>query len=325
MKKGKIIPLIKQILSAIKPYLRWFILGLTVFFIAKTLKDHAGEVVALRVSNTGWGILAIALFFTPLAHIWSGWVWNLILRELNQPVSGIWSVQTYLKTNIAKYLPGNVWHFYGRILAAKSIGISLEAATVSVLLEPLLMASAALAIAFVTIQHQGIQVSYLLIGQIIGLVALSIGIHPKILNRVIQYLSRVKAKNRTANIIEATVTKIERYPLIPLLGELGFVGLRGIGFLLTMLALTEINISNIPLLMGAFSLAWLFGLIIPGAPGGMGVFEATMLTILGKTFSPGLMLGTVALYRVVSIIAEAIGAGGASLGELLTRKNGNLN
>lgn len=325
MKEGRIIPRIKKILSGLKPYLRWFIFGATLFFLAKTLKDHTEEVLALRFSNGGWIILAIALLFTLLAHIWSGWVWNLILRELNQPVSGIWSVQTYLKTNIAKYLPGNVWHFYGRIIAAKSIGISLEAATVSVLIEPLLMASAALSIALITLPNQGMQAAYLIIGQILGLVAIAIGIHPTILNKVIQYLSRLKVKNKQPNIQEAKVTKIKRYPVIPFLGELGFVGLRGIGFLLTMLALTPINTSNIPLLLGAFSLAWLLGLVVPGAPGGMGVFEATMLTILGKTFSPGLMLGTVALYRVVSIIAEAVGAGGASLGELLTRKNGNLN
>lgn len=325
MKNSKIAAAIAPIVSVFKPYLRWFILGATLFFLAKTLKDHVREVVALRIGSTGWAILAFSLLFTLLAHIWSGWVWNSILRELNQPVSISWSVSTYLKTNIAKYLPGNVWHFYGRILAAKSIGISLEAATVSVLLEPLLMASAALAIALITIPNRGMPTSYLAIGQIAGLIAIAIGIHPRILNQVIQYLSRLKAKNKKAKLLESTVTKIERYPLIPLLGELGFVALRGIGFLLTMLALTNIEISNIPLLMGAFSLAWLLGLIVPGAPGGMGVFEATMLTILGKTFSPGLMLGTVALYRVVSIIAEAIGAGGASLGELLTRKKSNLN
>ena len=48
-----------------------------------------------------------------------GWVWGWILRELDQPVSVPWSIATYLKTNIAKYLPGNIWQFYGRVVAAK--------------------------------------------------------------------------------------------------------------------------------------------------------------------------------------------------------------
>jgi len=65
-----------------------------------------------------------------------GW----ILYELNQPTSSQF-VQIYLQTNIAKYLPGNVWH-YGRISAAVKAGVSGSAATLSVLLEPLLMAAA---------------------------------------------------------------------------------------------------------------------------------------------------------------------------------------
>jgi len=61
------------------------------------------------------------------------------LDSLNQPVTSSQFVQIYLQTNIAKYLPGNVWH-YGRISAVKA-GVSGSAATLSVLLEPLLMAA----------------------------------------------------------------------------------------------------------------------------------------------------------------------------------------
>ena len=46
-------------------------------------------------------------------------------------------------------LPGNIWHFYGRIAATKQVGIKVEVAILSVLIEPLLMAAAALAIALV--------------------------------------------------------------------------------------------------------------------------------------------------------------------------------
>jgi hypothetical protein len=44
-----------------------------------------------------------------------------VLRELNQSVSSIEFIKVYLKTNIAKYLPGNFWHYYGRIMEAKNV------------------------------------------------------------------------------------------------------------------------------------------------------------------------------------------------------------
>ncbi|MBE9139168.1 UPF0104 family protein, partial [Nodosilinea sp. LEGE 07088] len=63
-----------------------------------------------------------------------------------------------------------------------------------------------------------------------------------------------------------------------------------------------------------FSLAWLAGLVIPGAPGGMGVFEAIAVTLLQDTLSMGVVLSAVALYRLVGTVAEAAGAGLAILG-----------
>ena len=73
-----------------------------------------------------------------LAHIWAGWVWSWIIKEFDRNPSSIKLIQAYLKTNIAKYLPGNVGHYIGRIMAAKDLRVSTSAATVSVLLEPLL-------------------------------------------------------------------------------------------------------------------------------------------------------------------------------------------
>jgi uncharacterized membrane protein YbhN (UPF0104 family) len=43
------------------------------------------------------------------------------------------------------------------------------------------------------------------------------------------------------------------------------------------------------------------------------VFEATAIALIGEPFSDGLVLSSVALYRLISTSAEALGAGFASL------------
>jgi glycosyltransferase 2 family protein len=75
-----------------------------------------------------------------------------------------------------------------------------------------------------------------------------------------------------------------------------------------------LSIESIPLLFTAFSLAWVLGLIIPGAPGGLGVFEVTAISLLQHSFSTGAVISAIALYRLISIIAETTGAGLASIG-----------
>ena len=294
------------------------ILGGTLFFLANALKDHWQEVAAIRIDAVGWATLAIAVGVTLLAHTWSGWVWTWILQELNQPVSSSQFIQIYLKTNIAKYLPGNVWHYYGRITAAKTAGVSGSAATLSVLLEPLLMAAAALAIVLLSIQSVAMNSRVTLQGlSLLGLAAVLMAIHPWFLNVAIRFIGRLKLKATNSSAVDASVGLV-RYPLRPLLGELGFLGLRGTGFLLTLLALKPLELSQIPLLLGAFSFAWLLGLVVPGAPGGIGVFEATALELLEQRFSPGLIISAIALYRLVSILAEAAGAGLAWLDERIS-------
>ncbi|HIK33268.1 MAG TPA: UPF0104 family protein [Oscillatoriales cyanobacterium M59_W2019_021] len=299
----------KQLISRLKPHLRWVIFGATLFFLATAFKQNWQEVAAIEIGLQGWCILGLALLGTMLAQTWAGWVWGWILEEFNQTADPIWATRTFLKTNIAKYLPGNIWHFYRRVWAAQNAGISLEAATLSVVVEPLLMASAALAMGLL------LATSNTWLWQSAALAVVATTLHPRVLSPVAERLSLVKAKAFRSEISEGSIFQMKRYPLRPWLGELGFLVWRGAGFVLIVLALSPVSPQQFPLLISGFSLAWLLGLILPGAPGGLGVFEATALALLDNTFSTGLILSAVAIYRVVSILAEAGGAGLAWLDE----------
>ena len=296
----------KQILARIKPYLRWFILGGVLFFLVKTVKDRFAEVAAVRIDSLGWWILALAVAVTILAHVWSGWVWTWILAIFKQPLGIKEGIRVYLLTNIAKYSPGNIWHFYGRISAVGKKGGSRGAVTLSVLLEPLLMAAAALLIGLLSSTLRGVEVNFgarTLWLQLAALVAVLIGIQPRILNPLLHRLSR--SKNKADASTEAI--QLTKYPLAPFLGEMGFVLFRGTGFILTFVALQTVTWQQVPQLLTSFSFAWLLGLVVPGAPGGLGIFEVTAYGLLDDAQFPT-EIAAVALYRLISILAEAIAA-----------------
>ena len=307
----------KAVLAGLKPLLRWFVLGAVLFFLLQVLRNHWQGVAGIRIAAAGWASLAIALGLTLLAHIWAGWVWSRILqRDFRQPVPAGKLIQSYLQTNLAKYLPGNIWHYYGRVSAATQAGATLESATVSVLLEPLLMAAAALIVALLS--GQAVRVGAIATNAVFAwewvvlqwliLLATLVAIHPWVLNPVLQKLATVKQK-ALPSAAAAVSVQVDDYPWAALLGNVGFLLLRGAGFLFFFLAIYPINAAQIPSLLGGFSLAWLMGLIVPGAPGGLGIFEATAIALLGHLHSPAILLSVVACYRVVSVVAEAIGAG----------------
>ncbi|MEL7330644.1 MAG: YbhN family protein, partial [Cyanobacteria bacterium J06560_2] len=297
---------IKSLLVQIKPYLRWVILGGTLFFIVKTLRDHWQEVTTIQLAPQAGYLLPLAFAVTLVAHAWSGWVWHWFLALFNQPQSGFWSVSVYLKTNVAKYLPGNVWHFFGRARALQATGTPTGTAVLAVVMEPLLMAVAALILAclcggkIVGIHSLGLQVAVLC--------GVLVSIHPRFFNPILQRLAQAKAKaqglDKEIEVEAGKSPRLRAYPLRPLLGEMGFVGLRSLGFILIVTTLHATTPSQIPTLIAAFSLAWLMGLVVPGAPGGIGVFEATAIPLLSGQFPVAIVLSSVAIYRLVSVLAE---------------------
>jgi uncharacterized membrane protein YbhN (UPF0104 family) len=143
-------------------------------------------------------------------------------------------------------------------------------------------------------------------------------LHPRFLNPAIKLLDRWKNKKSDGENQLINSFIIKRYPVKPLLGELVFLGLRAAGFILTMLALNSLTWAQIPFLVGAFSCAWVLGLVVPGAPGGLGVFETTAMLLLQYHFPAALVISAIALYRLISILAETVGAALASLFERIS-------
>jgi hypothetical protein len=291
----------------IKAYARWLIIGITLFFVAATVKHHWDQVKQVTLDAHGLLFLGFALGITLLAHLWSAQVWFKFLQGMKLSLNQKWVIRLYLTTNIAKYLPGNIGHFSGRVMALNKVGGSLRVASLAVLLEPVLMAAAALIIVLMSqaigwIKSDGSQGNLLL--QVAGLGVVLLGVHPKVLNPIIHLAGKLKKQPLSNNPIFIT-----QYPLFPLLGECGFVLLRGGGFVLTWLAFAPASPRELLTLLSAFSLAWLLGLVVPGAPGGLGVFEATAIALLKPLALPtGILLTTLALFRVTSIVAEAIAA-----------------
>ena len=276
-------------------FMRWGILMAAAIFLTKTLLVNWQEVSKLHLQPQAWIYVSVAIAIAVCAQLWSALVWGLILELLRHPVPRRWAIITLLKNAPAKYLPGSVWHLYGRVRAAQRRGIGLEFATLSVILEPLFIMAGGLGLA---LWHGS--ASNLLIA---ALSIILLVVHPFFLNRLWQFWRSSQGKDSTGGALRC-------YPSSVLLGALAFMVLRSLTFICIVLAFTPINWSLLKPLMSGFSFAWLLSLIIP-SPGGLGVFESSALQVLQGSLSPSLLLGCVTVYRLVTIVAELIGAGAA--------------
>ncbi len=288
---------------AFKPLLKLSVAALALGFLAWTLLSRWSELsrIDLKEVRIGWLVASIGL--TLLGHVCNGLAWGAALRALGAKVSAGWSVRVYLQTNIAKYAPGKVLHFYGRILAGAEVGVRRSVILVSVLIESVQLAVIASVLGLVLFFGEDASLNRLQ-GALLAAVALlgALSLKPQVLNGSLKLLSRLAG----AQAKEPVVLHSSLLPAY--LGMLAFVLIRGLGMYAGFLAFTEAPLSTLPLILGAFSLAWVLGFVVPGPPAGIGVFESAMLLLVRHDFGGGLLLAVVAVYRLTSTGAEALGA-----------------
>ena len=96
------------------------------------------------------------------------------------------------------------------------------------------------------------------------------------------------------------------FPTRALLLEIGFVLSKFIGFYICLNTFYIGNAMNSVSLLVIFSLSWSLGLVVPAAPGGVGVFEACFLFLVSKSIPQNIILISLIYFRVISTSADLL-------------------
>jgi uncharacterized membrane protein YbhN (UPF0104 family) len=82
--------------------------------------------------------------------------------------------------------------------------------------------------------------------------------------------------------------------------------LNGIAVTCIAAATLDIDARGFALLTGSYSLAWMLGFLLPGAPGGLGVRESAFLMLIANAWPPDVAFGIALLSRVGNVAADAL-------------------
>ncbi|MEB3234886.1 MAG: UPF0104 family protein [Cyanobacteriota bacterium] len=289
---------------------RWITL-LSFGFLLAALVGHGSQVLALAPDPQGWLWLLLGLGCSLLSLSAAGLQWALVLRWLGLGPAWQPLLLAYLGTNARKYLPGGIWHLASRVqllrrgaLTPHPVGGSL--ALVAVLLDPLVAAIAALAL----VVSGGLQGGLALVVWLPLLLLL-----PRWLAPLLAWLERRKAASLALLSGDETLSEVsplpalpQSYPWQPLLAGFGFVLLRFGGFACCVMALDLQPALGWGGWLAGFALAWTAGLVVPGAPAGLGVFEVVLLLRLGVALPEAALLALAISYRLVVTAADGLAA-----------------
>jgi len=244
--------------------------------------------------------LSLSFLFCVLSIYLNAYAWKYIVRWFGKEFKRNNLVSFYVLTNILKYVPGGVWHFVERFNFLKTIS-NPQIALYSTLIEPYFMLSGSFLLA-----SMGLIFSPFYIFLIVPLAFLNRKFIFLILKRLGSLKGKVFEVLRLPNSKDQFEEKkhISFFPTRALFLEIGFVLSKFIGFYICLNTFYASNSLNIIFLLVIFSLSWSLGLVVPAAPGGVGVFEACLLLFVGKNIPQNIIITSLVYFRVISTSAD---------------------
>jgi glycosyltransferase 2 family protein len=259
----------------------------------------------------GWLVLSALAFLAFYAA--QAFAWWLLLRgfELVSPLPV--ATSTWAKSILARYLPGNVFMFVGRAWMCHRQGLSIERVSAAMVYEQALGVCSALvmlAILFPFWEYRA------------GLTALSLLMIP-----VIVVLLHPRVFGPLAERLLALLHRPALGVCLPfgrVVGLLAFFSgswlLSGAGAWLLGRALVGLEVDALPMVIAAYALAYVAGMVAFVFPSGIGVREAVLTASLARQLPGGVALAWALFLRLWVTVVELTFVGLAVSIDLLVRR-----
>lgn len=295
-------------MPSLRKWLTFTITFLALSFFAYFAIKNFSEIPQIRWSSLSimTALLCIGLVLINILIVAT--IWHLLLRDHEIFISWKQAQIIIFISQFAKYLPGNVVQHIGRVLMAKEIGIPVHITLNTMLVEILwgICLATGLAITSLLIFEESyaavidwqLNIYQLGIGVLFLLFTPWLGIG--FINAYLPQLAeRLTGNKKIASPKPGTAL------MVMLLFLLCFLIL---GLILKLQALWFFNVDEGHAFQFAclFSIAWLTGYLVPGAPGGLGVREAMMLLLLSPVVGPGAAVGLGITLRVTTTLGDAL-------------------
>ena len=260
------------------------------------------------LDNLFWIFLSL-LFYLGISYFLPlGWI--TILKTFGVRITFNDSMAIYGKSQIAKYVPGNIFHFLGRHMLSKKYniengiiinGIFLEIATqafVSILIG--LFASLFLKISNISFLKP---TYYIIIFSTLFILLITFAILFKFFKPFKVWVIKNKLIVPLKDLKPGYI--ISHYLLVFII-YFFYTILNGIVFWFLSYNFWGYSFDLIFIIIGAYTISWLIGFITPGAPGGLGVREAVLILILTPYISGARALILALLFRLITILADLL-------------------
>jgi len=295
-------PLKKKIIEI----LGWIISAAALYFVYQNVINIDLEAAKAKVSYSWipYIIIFITIYVILMGFLATGWRYMLeLLHGSELPKWRI--IGIYTKTQIYKYIPSNLMHVIARIYFATQLGPSKSNVVQSYFLEIVFMVLIGILIVLISTFTGSFSLSDELINEIrdfsggklkgfsLGILvfgALAIGFY--LVKALRNYKSSLNRQN-LMRLLKLAVLLLAFFYGMGLVEYFVFYSLLGMD--ITFLYVIAL-----------FTITWLGMFVIPGAPGGIGVREFIVITLLSPIYGPDDPTIGIIIFRVITVLGDAL-------------------
>jgi hypothetical protein len=279
-----------------------------VVLVARTVRTNWAEFRSLEIHlhpQAGWlGLAALAVFLT---YAWYIEAWRRLLAGWAQRIGFRAAARVWALANLGRYVPGKIWSVTGLVVLAQRAGVRPSAAAASaVAFQALVLGTGVAVVAGAT--PQATSALRLAAGLLVALASLGVlvwGPTARLVGRVMNAEAPLAALPLSA---------------VGLSGALMFLGWLTYGFAFWLFVRGLLPEAHLPIATaaGAFTLSYILGTLALFAPGGIGVRELVMVSLLTPSLGTGGALAASVGSRVLLTVTEA---GAALISLALARRS----
>ncbi len=247
------------------------------------------------------GALILSGFLYIVARAWTS-VLNFV--EKNDVADSVFN-GVYIRSSIAKYLPGNVMNLVGRNVLATKYDIKQSSIATATFIEIVLFAGTTVILAFLFMFYRILEIintvqEYINYTFITGVILVGI------VAVIVVILIAMKK-----NILKEQLYKYMNIEFVKLavkvfLSYASYFIIAGCVLVCALIAVsgTQPTLIECIEIIGYYLVAYFLGYITPGAPGGIGIRETILILLLGFMVSPEIATIVTLMHRVITILSD---------------------
>lgn len=274
-----------------------------ILFIGRLLWRYGGMIIAAPLDSSHLLLFIAGSVVYSITGVLLAASWFQLLHLFGKPgISFQHSFKIYARSQIAKYIPGNVFQFAARHVSGRHYGIGHGPLMASMMYEIVGIAWAAGLLGLTGFLLYRLRQPHLSL-PLITLVCVGLFLFPAVFNRVAHRFTFLKPMAVPDTSACALFKKIA--PIYVL--YIFFFLVNGAVFVMVVNITRGANLlEGVGLVMSIYSVSWLAGFLTPGAPGGIGIRETVMVLLLAPMVTQPTALLAALFFRLINVVGDIL-------------------